>query len=410
MGSLGASSMSSDPIKVDVDPSGMRAFVTVNPASEAVSEEDQLPIFPETILRELKEAGVTNGIDEEAIRAIVAEKKWGERVEVARGKPPVQGEDGSVEYFFETDPKPHPRELDGNRVDYREIDLINDVAKDALLARRIPPKPGRIGMTVQGDAVEGRNGKEVFIKAGLNTYFADGKDLELRAATTGSVSLRAGVVHVENVLTAKDGVNFASGNIDFPGDVVIDGDVMTGFSVRSGGKVEVRGVVEDACLEARGNVLVKGGFKGSGRGKIRAGGDVFVKFVENQSVEAEGSVHIGNTCVHARINAGDKIELSTGSGAVIGGHLRAKQAIIAKVLGNNLYASTTVEIMADPFDQQQVGGECPGRVQALQKVYPGVKIIIGGLEFSPEEEYGRAEFRKIGDEVVNVTAPSPAVA
>jgi hypothetical protein len=40
-------------------------------------------------------------------------------------------------------------------------------------------------------------------------------------------------------------------------------------------------------------VLVRGGFFGSGKGIIVAGGDVTVKYAENQKIRAGGTIYVG---------------------------------------------------------------------------------------------------------------------
>jgi len=265
-------------VKVELSPSGMKAFVTVRVKPHGELNDSAVRLTTEDIIAALSKAGVILGINEEAVKAIIAEKKWGEKTAVAYGIEPINGEDGHVEYLFNTEQKPRPKELKDGRVDYREIGLVSFIKKDTPLAKRIPAQKGKPGMTIRGDTLPGRDGQEVFIKAGPNTYFPEGDDTELRAAISGSVSLRGGLVHVESSLLLKDGVNFGTGNVNFQGDVVVHGDIISGFTVKSGGKIEVTGVVEDAYLEAEGDVLIKGGFNGSGRGVIRAKGDVYLKF------------------------------------------------------------------------------------------------------------------------------------
>ena len=167
-------------------------------------------------------------------------------------------------------------------------------------------------------------------------------------------------VTVEKNLYLKKGVNFATGNVDFPGDIVIAGDVQGGFSVKSTGKIEIHGVIEDAEIEADGDVLVKAGFTGSGKGKIYSKGDVFIKFIDNQTIEADGSIHIGDSCVQANVTAGKNIEVSTGAGIIVGGHVKAKGEIIAKVLGNQKNTKTVVEVCAS-------GGEYQAKLKAKEE-------------------------------------------
>ncbi len=458
-------------IRVEISPSEMEAYVTVFP--EVEGEEEPSVSFME-ILAALRQAGITVGIDEAEIHTLISEKRWGERILVARGRPPVNGENGRVEYYFEINKKPTPKEDEEGRVDFREIGLLNLVEKDQLLAQRFPAKPGKSGATVKGRIIAARHGEEVFIKPGLNTYFSGDGDLKLHAIKTGSVSLVNGAVQVDDTLRLLSGVNFSTGNVEFPGDVVIFGDVESGFTVKSGGKVEIYGVVEDALVEADDDVLVKGGFVGSGRGMIRSRKDVYLRFVDNQTVETEGNVYIGNSCVQAKITALGDIEVSSGRGVVIGGHLRSGGNIRAKVFGNPQHTLTLVEIIEkeNPMDeairekQEQIkrieekllevrnfvvkmqrlraetdehdpllldtirrhqeqlhrldeerralkkevndlhlADDCQSNVEVLNRVYPGTRILIGESELIFTEESGRAVFKRVKGEIINLTAP-----
>jgi hypothetical protein len=179
---------------------------------------------------------------------------------------------------------------------------------------------------------------------------------------------------VEPTLIVAGDVNFASGNIDFPGDVIVRGDVKGGFRVRAGGKVEVHGMVEDAVIKANGDVLVKGGFEGSGRGLIHAGGAAHLKFIENQVLEAGGSIRLGESALNARIVSGDCVYLETGAGAVIGGRLQARRGISVRVLGNPGFAHTVVEVLHEDETDQEIHRQR----QALERL----NIEIANLERS----------------------------
>jgi uncharacterized protein (DUF342 family) len=215
------------------------------------------------------------------------------------------------------------------------------------LARVKPPLLGIPGTTVLGSEIPARPGALAYIKAGKNTGFSEAEQQELRSLVTGSVSFKDGAVNVENTLELPGDVDFSTGNIDFPGDVLIHGDVICGFKVKAGGKVEIHGVVEDATVEAGGDILVKGGFEGNGRGVLRSQGNVQVKFAENQIIEAKGSVTIAQNALNSRITAGDNIQVTSGSGVVRGGHLRAQGVILVKVAGNVNNTPTVLEIFQE---------------------------------------------------------------
>lgn len=126
-------------------------------------------------------------------------------------------------------------------------------------------------------------------------------------------------------------VDNSTGNIDAPGALVIHGDVLSGFSVRTCGFLEIRGNVEDATLDVDGDLVIRQGFTGSGKGKISATGTVALSHVRNQTVIAGKDVIVGNECINATIFAGGRI--SAARAVVSGGKLDAMTEIEVGELG-----------------------------------------------------------------------------
>ncbi len=460
-------------INVEIRLDEMEAYIVLNPTLFKNDRGEMEHLVPDMgkIISVLKAEGVVKNIDANAIKDAIVHEQWGQKILVASGEPAERGENGKIRYMFETDQKAKPKILENGRVDYHDIGLVQYVAKDAALAVRIPAKPGKNGSTVTGNPIPAVRGEDVYIQAGPNTYFADDSDLELRASEAGSVSLNRQVVTLEKSLLLKKGVNFATGDVDFPGDIVIKGDIRSGFSVKSAGKVEVRGVVEDALIEADGDILIKGGFTGSGKGKIVSKQDVIVKFIENQVIEAKGTVHIGDTCVNAYISAEGNIEISSGNGTVVGGHIKSKKDIIVRIIGNQKHTKTVIEIlgtgqfneilktketaieakkkkihemktiigkfqlqkadskdedsailddirecqdtlfeldsdlkkMKNDLDEFYVNGHYIGKVQVLNKAFPGTVIIAGDANTVLTKEHNRPVFKRVFDEVIDLS-------
>jgi uncharacterized protein len=338
--------MSLKHLEVEVDILQINAYVTVTPGTTALGAPNlnEVPTG-EQILAELRAQGVVFGLRFEALEALIKEQRWGEKTLAAQGLEAQHGENGRVEYFFARNGKPQPKLLEDGHVDYRELGLIQMIKKDDLLARIIPPTEGTPGTTVLGRNIPARPGDAALIKAGHNTYFRDPEKHELCAQETGSVSLVRGVITVENSCVIESDVDFSTGNLNFPGDVIIKGDVKTGFSVKAGGKIEVRGIVEDGRIECRGDLLIRGGFHGSGKGFVRCGGEAHVKFIENQTLEADGSVYIAEGLLHARVISKNKVFLTSNRGILLGGFVAARSGIIVKTLGNTQYLPTVVEIL-----------------------------------------------------------------
>ncbi len=72
---------------------------------------------------------------------------------MAKGISPIDGKDGYIKYYFDLEKKLIPKILEDGTVDYRELDIINNVNKGDLLAEAIPPKEGQEGYRVTGESI-----------------------------------------------------------------------------------------------------------------------------------------------------------------------------------------------------------------------------------------------------------------
>ena len=106
--------------------------------------------------------------------------------------------------------------------------------------------------------------------------------------------------------------------------------------------LEIRGNVGDATIVAGGNVLIKNGFLGRGKGSIVAGGDVMIQHVLNQSITSEKKVIIEREAVCAKISAGDAIV--SPKARFVGCILRGGKEIEVLDLGNGEDSQAIVHV------------------------------------------------------------------
>jgi uncharacterized protein (DUF342 family) len=133
-------------------------------------------------------------------------------------------------------------------------------------------------------------------------------------------------------------------------DLKVEGTVRSGARLCVVGDLTVRGDIEDAHVEAGGSVVIKGGFIGTGRGKVACGGTFSAAFVQGQRVEAAGDVEIGNAVVSGTIfSRGDVRMGSEGEGAIVGGAVHALGNVEASVLGSRRPVQTRIEVGVDPM-------------------------------------------------------------
>lgn len=326
-------------IAVEVSKDEMNAVCTLFPPLG-----DGNPVTKEQLHQILSSKNISFGIDEVKINEIITSKKPVRSCIIAQGQPMQEGSDASIKYFFSTSMEtPKPKVLENGRVDYYNLDLIQNVVEGQLIARKMPAVPGVNGVTVTGKLLEPPPPKDVPLPKGKNTVVSD-DGLTLTAKIAGHVQIQSGRVCVMPVYIVPGDVDFSTGNINFIGSVQVLGSVRKGFRVNAAGDVEVKGRLEGGSINTGGNIAVKEGILGQGKGSIRAGGSIFARFIEHAYIEAGENVLVGDSIMHSVVRAGDKIIVNGKNGKIVGGLCFAGQEIEAKVIGSNIAVTTELEI------------------------------------------------------------------
>jgi len=298
----------------------------------------------EDAFKALKAKGVENGILEDEIQRIFRDAVFEQEVLVARGTPPVQGEDGKIEYYFKTSREMRPKEDEDGRIDYREISFLENVKQGDKLCRKIPATSGRAGISVTKKPIPPQEGRTALLPQGPNTEIAPADSDLLIAAGNGCVTInQAKLVEVQPKLEIKGDVDFSTGNINFVGALVINGDVKAGFKVAVSGDLEINGTVEDAEVRCGGNALLKMGFTGHNKGLVTTAGDLTVKFAQNQQIQCEGNLYLGGELMHCDTKVGGDVIASGRKGAIIGGQVQARGSVEVCQLGSINFTPTVIE-------------------------------------------------------------------
>ncbi|HUV31682.1 MAG TPA: FapA family protein [Acidobacteriota bacterium] len=309
-------------------------------------QPEEPDITVEEIMEELGKAGIVFGVDQDVIRKTVEEKTYNVPIRVATGTRPKRGASASFVYHFDTMEKHAPKEDEDGRIDYHDINFIQNTEKGALLVTKIPPTEGTPGTSVLGKEYAGPSGREIPINGGANTKVS-GDELELRATTDGVIVFQHGKVAVTDVLAIGGDVDFSVGNLDCCGSVRVAGHVKSGFVLKIDGDLEISGNVEDATVQVKGNILVKGGFFGSGRGAMHADGDITVKYTEGQKITSGGNVYVGGEIINCEVTARDSVHIKGRRGKIVGGVVRAGKEIRASVVGSHAGTPTCLHVAYD---------------------------------------------------------------
>ena len=306
----------------------------------------------EEIKNDLINQGYKAKPDEESIGSFLKDRKYCTDFVIAHGVPPEESEDGYVEYFFNTDLSVKPAQKEDGSVDFFNLKTVCECKEGDLLARLHPAKQGSFGIDVTGEHVLPRPVENVQLLFGKNVAINQERT-ELTANCSGHVRLVEGMVVVSDVYEVKD-VDTSTGNIDYDGNLLINGNVHEGFTVKASGDIEVRGVVEGATVEAGGTVTVVRGINGNNVGKVTAGVNIIAKYIENTMVEAGNYVQT-EAIINSQVTAGSTITVEGKRGFITGGPIRARKSIKAKTIGSDMGTTTILEVGLDPKKKERIG-------------------------------------------------------
>lgn len=306
-------------------------------------------LTPQDLLEALQKENVVYGVNEKLIEEILTERRPLDDVLIAEGKQVEDGKPARIEYLVDFGQKNlKPKELEDGRVDYREVATMFYVEQGTELARKIPATPGDDGKAVTGKILKARQGKDIPLPVGKGTKVSERDPLLIVAAESGYPTLSGKKVSVLPLYKVEKDVDFSTGNIYFTGNVEIRGSIKPGFKVVASGNIEVNGRVEGGFLEAGGDILVKGGIIGLKRSRVKAGGILRARFIEQARVEAVDEVRVGEEIFHSEVISGEKVTMEGRHGQITGGKIMATSLISARNFGNYLATETHLFVGRNP--------------------------------------------------------------
>ncbi len=320
----------------------MKAWIMVFPPVGGGGE-----LSREMLEKALEKNKVSYGVDEGIIGRIPEEEdRYFRLFLAAEGKEAVNGEDGYIVDYFSRVVERRFEVDEHDRVDYTSLNIVQNADKGDVICEAVPATKGTPGMTVYGQELPGKDGKEAKLPKGRNTEISE-DGTKLLACHAGHVEFGKEGFKIKTVLEIDSNVDYTTGNINFLGDVHIRGDVCSGFSVQAVGDITVDGVVESGTVEAGGDLVVVKGIVGDRDSVIRSHHDVYAKYIANSIVHVRGNLNT-DSILHSDVYCDGEVKACSGKGTVIGGKLRAARGMEAKVVGSKSGSVTAVVLGGQP--------------------------------------------------------------
>jgi len=174
-------------MRVEATEDELKAFVYFNPPKFSGRHMDY-----EDVIDGLRNAGAVTGIREEAIKEYLEEMDYKKPLLAAEGQYPRDGKNAYVDYKVKIDKSTIKfEEDDSGKVDFRNLELLENVVVGQLLAVKVPLEEGIPGRTITNRIIPAKSGKDVSIKYGKGTILSE-DETELTAEINGQVVYKLG--------------------------------------------------------------------------------------------------------------------------------------------------------------------------------------------------------------------------
>jgi hypothetical protein len=375
-------------IRIIIDKGKMSASVMCDPPFNGGEE-----MSVGKIQMALSNNGVKVAPDYVAVNKMVNSKKYDEAVVAASGKQPVAGEDGYIKWNFETESKKIEIEIDdkGN-VDYHKILKINTVNAGEIIGEKIDRVPGVDGFNIFNEPIKAKAPKDAKMIKGKNVDITtDGYFFQ--AIISGQLIIKNSVPAVVPLFEVKGDVDYSTGNIEFNGSVVVHGTVLDGFIVKSEGNIEIKKTVNAAILEAKGNVILAGGFIGKDSGSIKAGGKIGAKFIQGGVIYSEDEVIVENNIMHSNVTSGKQVVVKGKKAAIVGGKIFASEYVEAQTIGAPAGTRTQIDVGVDILKEQEIqriDAESVQTADYIKKIVISIETL-GNLKNKNPQKFSEAQ-------------------
>lgn len=298
---------------------------------------------------------------------------------LVEGRAPTEGSDARFELApallgdNSTDDK-----TGDDRTDFYRSQILTVKAEETIgtLTAAVPPIPG---IDVYGKPVQAPASSNS-VQLGPNVRLGpDGASVV--ATVAGKVHLTRHQIAVVPVIEIKGDVDFTSGNIDSPSDVMIGGTIRDLFQVKSAASITVRGAIEAAEVQAGTDLQVNGGIASHSQGRVVVGGELFTKFCNEANIEVAKDVTITKESLNSSIRTSGKLLITHGK--LIGGRTYARDGAMITQLGNEANVKTIIAVGVDPLAlvaAARAGEAIKKKQEAIVKIRQNVQPLMAQLK------------------------------
>lgn len=215
---------------------------------------------------------------------------------------------------------------DEDAIDFYDMSPFLIVAKGDLIGHVVEASPGEDGMNVLGQAIPTKPGK-AFSDLIDNSFKMDDKG-DIYSAVEGHLTHIGMKLRINPTLEIAQFVDFSTGNIDFPREVIVNEGVRDRFRVKAGENIEIRKLVEASVLDSMQDIILHNGMSGRETGTINTGRNLKAGYLDGVHASIAGNCEVNKEITNCHIMIAGSLqspnaalrggEVCTSKGGIIG--------------------------------------------------------------------------------------------
>ena len=346
------------------------------------------PVCLEMVKKALAAKGIRHGFLLDDIRVAIVTGEANNLL-VVRAEPAKDGKDAQFVCTLPEIKIRTPRIAEHGNVNYRDLGDITVVERGEIIMRRLPATIGTPSKNIFGRTLTPKPGIDTPYSKKLKGVIISKEDPDiLIAGETGQPIIMENGITIENTMSIKK-VDLSTGNIVFEGSVIVIGDVASNMLVQAKGDITVKGMVENATLDAGGNILIRGAVIGhsgdirsdSDNANLKANGSITAKFTENANLKSNDNIYIQDWSLKSNMSAINEIVVgnqNSSKGQIIGGKVTSGILVKVKNLGSSAGVKTYIEVGNEAdlkLDLDSLSGKCFKQEQLLKEIHKNIASL-----------------------------------
>ena len=285
------------------------------------------------------------------LKAVASDPNGVQELVLAKGKAAIPAQEASIQFAESIDAQieqiahrengednaSEPAQASpttGDADEDQAIDFHNEssfliVIKGELIGQLTEDTPCKNGLDVKGKAIEPESNEGVTTLCDESvTLDTDGN---VKATISGRLIYDSDLLEIQPTLDIPGCVDFSTGNIDFPNDVIIHEGVHDRFCVKAQGNIEIHKLVQASTLISGKDIELKSGMAGREIGTLTAGGNLSAKYLDGVHATIECACQVDKEITNCHIIAMGSI--NSPAAALRGGEIFATQGGVVCSIG-----------------------------------------------------------------------------